>query len=130
MGNCCQEKRQQDGKAHCQRQAGKERPFSLGGWREMAEAILWLSSNKGIIHYMPDSIVGKQFKQYTSRDGLSSDEYLPSSALKGDDGYLWFGSTKGVDVFHPGLIEEIGKPPQLAINSLKIHDKEWDEGIR
>jgi signal transduction histidine kinase/ligand-binding sensor domain-containing protein len=86
---------------------------------------LWLSSNQGIIKYMPYNAVGHQFKQYTTRNGLSSDEYCPGAALMSRTGQIWFGSTKGVDVFHPDSIHDIGTAPQLAIVGLKIHDHEW-----
>ncbi|HMQ47382.1 MAG TPA: histidine kinase [Saprospiraceae bacterium] len=86
---------------------------------------LWLSSNKGIIRYRPEAKPDKRFKSYTSRDGLSSDEYLPGSGLMTKNGEIWFGSTMGVDVFHPDSVREVGNMPKLAITSLKIHDREW-----
>lgn len=88
---------------------------------------LWLSSNQGIIKYMPHQAFGHQFKQYTTRNGLSSDEYCPGAALMSRTGHIWFGSTKGVDVFHPDSIRDIGNAPQLAIVGLKIHDHEWQD---
>lgn len=86
---------------------------------------LWLSSNQGIIKYMPDQPKGAQFKQYTTRNGLSSNEYSPGAALMSSTGEIWFGSTHGVDVFHPDSVRDIGTAPQLAIVGLKIHDNEW-----
>lgn len=86
---------------------------------------LWLSSNQGVIKYMPYKPLGHQFKQYTTRNGLSSDEFCPGAALMSRSGHIWFGSTKGVDVFHPDSIFDIGTAPQLAIVGLKIHDHEW-----
>ena len=86
---------------------------------------LWLSSNQGIIKYMPDQPIGQQFKQYTTRNGLSSNEYSPGAALMSSTGEIWFGSTHGVDVFHPDSVRDIGTAPQLAIVGLKIHDDEW-----
>lgn len=86
---------------------------------------LWLSSNKGIIQYMPDAPPGKQFKHYTTRSGLSSNEYNPGAALMSSTGEIWFGGTQGVDVFHPDSVRDIGHAPQLAITGLKIHDKDW-----
>jgi ligand-binding sensor domain-containing protein len=85
---------------------------------------LWLSTNQGIIRFNPDQKPYK-FKQYTTRDGLSSNEFNPGAALMDSRGYLWFGSTKGIDVFHPDSIQDLGHAPQLAIVGLKIHDQEW-----
>ena len=86
---------------------------------------LWLSTNQGIIKYMPYKPIGQQFKQYTTRNGLSSNEYNPGSALMSSTGEIWFGSTKGVDVFHPDSISDSSKPPKLAIVGLKVHDQAW-----
>ncbi|MFK8008457.1 MAG: two-component regulator propeller domain-containing protein [Saprospiraceae bacterium] len=85
---------------------------------------LWLSTNDGIIHYNPENL-NESFKQLVSRDGLSSDKYLPGAAILSKNGNLWFGSNKGVDVFKPDVFKIVGKKPKLAINSLKIYDKEW-----
>lgn len=86
---------------------------------------LWLSSNQGIIKYMPYMPRGEQFKHFTTRNGLSSNEYNPGAALMSSTGEIWFGSTHGVDVFHPDSVRDIGTAPQLAIVGLKVHDKEW-----
>ena len=86
---------------------------------------LWLSSNKGIIKYAPDAPSGEQFKHYTMRNGLSSNEYNRGAALMSSTGEIWFGSTQGVDVFHPDSVRDIGHAPQLAVVGLKIHDVEW-----
>jgi signal transduction histidine kinase/ligand-binding sensor domain-containing protein len=86
---------------------------------------LWLSTNKGIVRYVPEAKEGSRFKHFTSRDGLSSDEYLPGSKLLSSKGEIWFGSTKGVDVFDPDKVVDVGRAPKLAINSLHIHGAEW-----
>lgn len=86
---------------------------------------LWLSTNQGIIKYMPSRRQGQQFKQYTTRNGLSANEYCRGAALLSSNGEIWFGSTQGVDVFHPNSVRDIGTAPQLAIVGLKIHDTDW-----
>ncbi len=86
---------------------------------------IWLSTNKGITKYMPYMPIGQQFKQYSTHHGLSSNEFCRGSALLSKMGDIWFGSTKGVDVFNPDLMDNIGSAPQLAITDLKIHDQKW-----
>lgn len=86
---------------------------------------LWMSSNKGIIRYHPEAQAGQQFKHYTTRNGLSSNEYNRGAALLSSSGEVWFGSPQGVDVFHPDSVHDIGQAPQLAIVGLQIHDKPW-----
>ena len=90
-----------------------------------AENRIFLSTNKGLIEYLPEEEKENQFTHFTSRDGLSANEYVHGSGIISKNGEIWFGSTKGVDVIDPKNIRAIGKQPQLAINSLKIHDKEW-----
>lgn len=86
---------------------------------------IWLSTNQGITKYMPDKPISQRFKQYTTLNGLLANEYRMGSALLSSTGHIWFGSTKGVEVFHPDSIRDIGNAPQLAIVGLKIHDHEW-----
>ena len=85
---------------------------------------LWLSTNQGIIYFYSNQ-KPYLFKQFTMDDGLSSNEFNIAAALQDSRGYLWFGSTKGIDVFHPDSIQNLGHAPQLAIVGLKIHDQEW-----
>ncbi|MEM9886323.1 MAG: ATP-binding protein, partial [Bacteroidota bacterium] len=89
------------------------------------ERNLWLSSNKGIIRFAPSAKTTERFRHFTTRDGLSADEYYPGAVYTATNGEIWFGSTKGVDVFHPKKMSRIGKAPQFAIQQLKIHDQEW-----
>ncbi|MEL6141893.1 MAG: ATP-binding protein, partial [Bacteroidota bacterium] len=86
---------------------------------------LWLSSNRGIFSFNPDSTNDKVKYHFTYRDGLSSNEYSRGAALCSSTGHLWFGSTKGIDVFHPDSLKEIYNPPKLLLSELRIHDKPW-----
>ncbi|MEI6411147.1 MAG: two-component regulator propeller domain-containing protein [Bacteroidota bacterium] len=88
---------------------------------------LWLSTNHGIVKYQPENPMGSQFKQFTVRNGLTSNEYNPGASLMSQNGEIWFGSTKGIDVFYPDSLEDIGTAPQLALISLKIHDQLWKQ---
>lgn len=83
---------------------------------------IWLSTNNGIVRFYPEQ---NKYRHFTERDGLSANEYSPGAALLSTSGKMWFGSSKGVDVFHPDSVKTIGKAPKIAINSLKIHGKEW-----
>lgn len=85
---------------------------------------LWLSTNRGIIRFTPSSEGEQSFRSFTTRDGLSADEYVSGSALTSKTGELWFGSIKGVDIINPDF-QNIGLAPKLAIKDLKIHDKPW-----
>lgn len=84
----------------------------------------WMSSNFGLIRCSPhrDTIKG-----YTTHQGLSSDEYQPGAVLRDRRGYLWFGSTRGIDVFHPDSVTDYGTPPKLAITGIRVHSKPWHD---
>ena len=87
---------------------------------------IWLSTNKGITRYAPETAGAKRFRFYTSRDGLSGDEYRTSASLVSSAGYFWYGSTKGVDVFRPEVSEKnIGKAPKLVLKNIKVHGQPW-----
>ena len=90
---------------------------------------LWLSTNKGIIRYIPESEPDSQFMTITIRNGLSSNQYMAGAALYSKSGELWFGSTKGVDVINPE-INMIGDKPYLSIRNLKVNGNEWDINLK
>lgn len=85
---------------------------------------LWLSTNVGIVRFMPGP-GAYTFSQFTTNDGLLSNEFNPNAALLDSEGRIWLGNKKGIDVFHPDSIKNNGEAPKLAILGLKIHDNEW-----
>lgn len=89
------------------------------------ESNLWISTNKGIVRYLPEGESPAKFQHYTSRDGLTGDEFVAGAGLRTQSGFIWFGSTRGLDRFHPDSIQQISSQPKLGLNSLKIHGKEW-----
>ena len=85
---------------------------------------IWLSTNRGITRFNPDLKGTSRFKNFSSRDGLSTEVYNSGSILLSKRNELWYGSTKGIDVIEPD-IQNIGTAPKLAIKNLKIHNKKW-----
>lgn len=88
---------------------------------------VWLGTNKGIVRYAHDALPSEQFKRFDRRNGLSSNEYCRGAALRASNGLLWFAGRRGVDIFHPDSVHDIGSAPQLAIVGLQIHSKEWPD---
>lgn len=86
---------------------------------------IWLGTNKGIIRFIPNASELARFRLFDRRNGLSSNEYCRGAALRDRNGNIWFAGKKGVDMFHPDSIQDIGAPPQLAIVGLKVHDRGW-----
>jgi len=92
---------------------------------------LWLSTNNGICKFrnainIPDTA---EFLSYHVSDGLSGNEYVRRSVYKHEDGWLYFGGTKGYTYFHPDRIYENLQAPQVVITDfslLKNSDEEKD----
>lgn len=76
---------------------------------------IWLSSNKGISNYSPQT---KEFKHYGLSHGLIDLEYNHGAILKGGDGNLYFGSGKGVASVNPGQAYVEKKAPEVRIVSI------------
>jgi signal transduction histidine kinase len=65
-------------------------PDSSGG--------LWLSTENGLT-YMPKGGDPGSFRRYYREDGLSNDEFLPFSFLRGKNGRYYFGGVNGLTTF-------------------------------
>lgn len=67
------------------------------------DSILWISTNKGLsmakVHY-GDNIT-TEFINYTSKDGLQSNEFNTGAYYVGNDGTLYFGGIAGINWFNP-----------------------------
>ncbi len=81
---------------------------------------LWLSTNKGIVRFLKDSLA---FRQYSLADGLQDLEFNTKSFLKTNDGRLWFGGIKGVNVFRPAQIKDIQTQVNVRITNLLVNDQ-------
>jgi signal transduction histidine kinase/ligand-binding sensor domain-containing protein/DNA-binding response OmpR family regulator len=81
---------------------------------------LWVSSNGGLSKLDPET---KSFFNYTVEDGLQGDEYKPHSALKTDDGKIYFGGINGFNEFTPDrILKKSGFAP-LVITSFQLFNK-------
>jgi signal transduction histidine kinase/ligand-binding sensor domain-containing protein/DNA-binding response OmpR family regulator len=74
---------------------------------------LWLSTDRGISSY---DYRKKVFRNFTSENGVQQGAFLPGSAIKTRDGYLYFGGQDGFNFFNP-LRLPVGSPPAKTILS-------------
>jgi len=88
---------------------------------------IWLASNAGIIQYLPEAVPEKRFTTYSTRQGLSSNEFHIGAGLLTHDGTVLFGSTQGVDVIRPEQMRPIGQAPRLRIRSLQVNGRPWKD---
>lgn len=81
---------------------------------------LWLSTNKGIAEFNPDTQI---FTGYDVNSGLQSNEFNSGAFYKDDDGILYFGGIKGFNAFQPEKINKIRDVPQLAFTGFSIFNR-------
>ena len=81
---------------------------------------LWLSSQKGLSRYNPQT---GAFKHYFKEDGFFSNEFSYLAHARGKNGELIFGSLHGVVTFHPDSIKESDYLPPIVLTDFQIHNK-------
>lgn len=78
---------------------------------------IWLSSNKGILHYNTKSSTIKSFYQ---TDGLQGNNFLKRSSFKDKEGRLYFGGNNGLNYFLPENMQKEETAAQLHINNIEV----------
>lgn len=86
---------------------------------------LWLSHNRGITKY---SIDDNEFRNYTTEDGLQSNEFYGNAHFKDKDGRMYFGGVNGYNAFYPDSIHDNPFPPEVVITSFRIFNQEVNPG--
>jgi len=87
------------------------------------KGVLWLSTiSHGITSFNPNT---NRFNTYTTEDGLYDNSMLLSSICQTKDGYIWMGSEKGINYFHP---DQVSIPqnytPNLTWSAYTKHRKD------
>ena len=82
--------------------------------------ILWISTSNGLSKFNPDK---KQFRNFSSRDGLRNNEFTYGAAYKAPDGVLLFGGISGYCLFNPNDILTDDLPVPLVFTELRIFNK-------
>jgi len=88
---------------------------------------LWASTNDGLSVIDPGS---RSVQVLGPRDGLANREYNSSSALRGDDGLLYFGGTRGIDVVDPEGLPRRSPPARPVLTTLRTTPREPGVGPR
>ncbi|MCD6012838.1 MAG: histidine kinase [Flavipsychrobacter sp.] len=94
------------------------------------DSMLWISTNKGLsfvkVHYVEK--ITADFINYTSKDGLQSNEFNTGAYYVGKDGTLYFGGIAGINWFNPVQVKPNVHPAQPAIAEIFINDSlfAWD----
>ncbi|MEO1259067.1 MAG: ATP-binding protein [Bacteroidota bacterium] len=87
---------------------------------------LWLPTDYGICAFNP---ITERVKSYTTKDGLSYNEFNRISHCADEEGNIYFGSLNGITAFHPDDFvadSSIAHAP-LVITSFQQYDGDADE---
>jgi serine phosphatase RsbU (regulator of sigma subunit)/ligand-binding sensor domain-containing protein len=84
------------------------------------QGFLWLSTNKGLSRFNPRS---ETFKNYTSRDGLQSNEFNGGAYYKNKSGEMFFGGLNGFNAFYPRDFKDNKHIPPIVITDFQIFNK-------
>jgi len=85
------------------------------GLLEDDDGKIWASSNNGISQFNPET---EEFKNYSAKDGLQSNEFNTNSFLKSKSGMLYFGGINGYNIFNPRDIDINPNPPKAIISAV------------
>ncbi len=86
---------------------------------------LWLSTNKGLSKFNPNS---EEFHNFYKSDGLQANAFSEEAAFKTDGGYMYWGGTYGINYFHPDSVHTHTSYPRVIITQLNIHNKKVNAG--
>jgi len=88
---------------------------------EAEDGKLWLSTSGGLVAF--DKKTGKNIN-FTTSDGLLSNQFNYNSAFKDSRGTLYFGSVKGLIGFNPSRFVRLKFTPPVYITSFQVNNKE------
>ncbi|OQY27063.1 MAG: hypothetical protein B6244_11710 [Candidatus Cloacimonetes bacterium 4572_55] len=78
---------------------------------------LWLSTNKGLSKFNPDSV---SFQNYDISDGLQGNAFNRGAFFKSSCGEMFFGGVGGFNRFYPDQIQENPFIPPVTITSATV----------
>ena len=81
---------------------------------------LWLSTFNGLCRFDPEPEI---FKNFYRGDGLQSNQFLYSAAIKLRSGELAFGGINGFNLFYPDSIRPRSYQPPLLLTGLRIDNQ-------
>jgi diguanylate cyclase (GGDEF)-like protein len=97
----------------------------INGILEDDSGNLWISTNRGISRFSPDTEV---FKNYDATDGLQSPEFNHGAFFKASDGEMFFGGSNGFNSFHPHLVRENPTAPPVTLTAFLKFNQPVDLG--
>ncbi|MBP7507976.1 MAG: hypothetical protein KA807_09150 [Prolixibacteraceae bacterium] len=95
---------------------------TIHGILEDSHGNLWISTNKGISKFVNGIETPSRpiFLNYTSSDGISSNDLKKKAVYKNKDGVFYFGSSHGFTYFHPDSISINELVPSVVLTQLML----------
>ncbi|MGA7305650.1 MAG: ATP-binding protein, partial [Rhodothermales bacterium] len=94
------------------------------GFVEDDEGRFWISTNRGLSRFDPDT---ETFRNYGADIGLQGLEFNSFAFHRGPSGEMFFGGTNGLNSFYPNELSENNRPPQVALVDLKLFNESVTE---
>lgn len=80
---------------------------------------LWLSTFNGLSKFNPET---ETFQNFYQSDGLQSNQFAYSAALRLRSGEMVFGGIKGFTIFHPDSLQFQATTPPVQLTGLRINN--------
>ncbi|MCU0425228.1 MAG: ATP-binding protein [Candidatus Kapabacteria bacterium] len=90
------------------------------GIQEDKSGTLWLSTNHGLVRFMPKT---GEMRLYEERDGLQGEEFITGAVFTSKNGTMFFGGTNGFSVFHPDSLRTNTNAPSLVFTGFTAFGK-------
>lgn len=81
---------------------------------------LWMGTDNGLVSF---NLKNKHFSRYSESDGVQGQVYYPLATMRGQDGKLYFGGTKGFTIVDSREISPNQFKPKVIISELLIDNK-------
>ncbi|TKC63758.1 response regulator [Pedobacter hiemivivus] len=75
------------------------------------EGFLWISTNKGLVKFNPDT---RKIQIFDNKDGLQNNQFNLYAFCKAADGMMLFGGINGISYFYPKALKQ--EPMKLKVN--------------
>lgn len=85
-----------------------------------AHAMLWLSTNNGLVMLDTKKDV---FKNFDTNDGLQNNEFTDGASFRSRySEKLFFGGINGLDIIFPTKLDTVSNFPRLTISEFQVHN--------
>ncbi len=81
---------------------------------------LWISTSNGLSKFDTEKVF---FQNFTSKDGLSNNQFCYGASLKTVGGKILFGSVSGFNIFNPAEVVEQNNNVPIVFTDLKLFNK-------